>query len=125
MVLIFGSVIALVGAAMGQTTLQPIVVATVPSSGAVVPAGDLRVSVTFDRPMRPGGYSFVAPHPAAFPNCDRAVVQSPDRRTFSMRCRVQSGRAYEIGINGVNFNNFVSDDTGTPAHPVTINFSVQ
>ena len=122
MLVIIGGLLALAHVGLGQTEPRPQIVATSPAAGDVISAGELTLSVTFDRPMRSGGYSFVAPDPDAFPDCDGNVVQSADKRTFSMKCEVEGGRGYRVGFNGVRFHNFVSEETGTPADPREIEF---
>lgn len=93
---------------------SPRVVRIVPASGAVVPAGPLTVTVTFDRPMRGDGWSFTTSDRGAYPRCDGAPRRSPDRRTFTLGCTVEKGGRYAIGINGGRFRNFVGEN-GVPA----------
>jgi DNA-binding CsgD family transcriptional regulator len=77
----------------------PRVIATSPASGAAVPAGKLVLSVTFDQPVRPDGLSFTMPEgQARFPACDGLPERSDDGRTIAMRCLVQGGRAYAVGL---------------------------
>jgi hypothetical protein len=98
------------------------VVDTIPSSGAVVAAGALELSVTFDRPMRPGNYSFVRKDPTTYPNCaPEAPTQSADGRTFTLPCTVEAGREYEVWFNSEPYMNFKGED-GTPAVPFQLRF---
>lgn len=109
----------------GQAAPQgpPRVVETYPSAGAVAPSGPLPLKVTFDRPMR-ASWSFVNRDAASTPPCDGKPVQSADRRSFSMTCRLEPGRAYWIGFNSANHRNFASTD-GVPATPAGLSFSTK
>ncbi|MFT4251329.1 MAG: hypothetical protein QM608_02455 [Caulobacter sp.] len=101
----------------------PRVVAVSPAPGAVVPAGRLALTVTFDQPMRPS-WSFVMRDRASFPDCDPKPVQSPDRRSFTLACAVRAGRAYEVGFNNARHRNFASE-AGIPAAPAVVRFTAR
>jgi hypothetical protein len=113
---------ALPGAA-GAQTAPPKVVATSPPAGAVVPAGPLQLTVTFDRPMRPDGYSFIG-GPPLFPDCASRPTVSADRRSFTLACKVEPGRSYQVGFNNLLHRNFVGED-GQPATPASIRFQAR
>lgn len=101
---------------------SPRVVATNPASGAVVAAGPLVLSVTFDQRMRPGNYSFVQKDPAIYPDCGKNVpAQSADGRTFTLHCTVKPGHSYEIWFNSEPYLNFKSVD-GVAATPFQLRF---
>lgn len=102
----------------------PHVVATTPADGASVAAGPVTISVTFDRPMRAGSYSFTSIDAAPYPDCARTPRQSADGRRFTLACRVVAGRRYGIGFNGGQFRNFVGLD-GVPATPAALVFSAR
>ena len=100
----------------------PSVVQTNPASGAAVAPGPLKLSVTFDRPMRPGNFSFVQKDPATYPDCGRNMpAQSADGRTFTLQCTVQPGRSYEVWFNSPPYMNFKAVD-GTLAVPFQLKF---
>ena len=61
----------------------------------MIEPGPLLLSVTYDRPMKAGSYSF-AGDPALAPEDCGMPEQSEDGRTYSMRCTVSAGRQYEI-----------------------------
>lgn len=110
------------GAASPRPPAAPHVVATSPANGAVVPAGPLTLTVTFDRPMHAGSYSFVQKDPATYPECgDNRPNQSRDGRTFTLHCMVQPGRRYEIWFNAEPYMNFKSVD-GIAATPFQLRF---
>ncbi len=106
-----------------RPSAPPRVVAVSPAPGAVVPAGPLALSVTFDQPMQ-AGWSFVTRDPAAFPACAPKPVQSKDRRSFTLSCTVQAGRRYEVGFNNDRHRKFASE-AGVPAIPAVVRFSAR
>lgn len=75
----------------------------------MITPGPLLLSVTFDRPMRAGNFSFVQVSPETFPDCDRKPAQSADRRTFSMRCTARAGVRYEVWFNRPPYSAFQAD----------------
>lgn len=99
----------------------PRVLATAPAEGAAVPAGPFTLSVTFDQPMQANSFSFVQTDPATFPQCARVPVQSADRRTFTLQCRAQPGRQYEVWFNRARWQNFKGLG-GQPAVPYRLTF---
>lgn len=101
----------------------PRVVAVAPAPGAVVRAGRLDLTVTFDQPMQ-AGWSFIVRDPAAYPDCARKPRQSADRRSFTLACRVEPGRAYEVGFNSDRHHNFASE-AGVPAVPAVVRFTAR
>jgi hypothetical protein len=100
----------------------PRVVETYPAIGAEVAAGKIVLKVTFDQPMRPGGYSFVARDKATYPLCAPTPTQSVDGRSFMLDCTLEPGRDYWVGFNSPRFQHFTSVD-GVPAVPALLRFS--
>jgi hypothetical protein len=121
--LIIAALVVRGGAPMaGGAGTAPSVVATFPAPGAVVPAGSIALRVTFDRPMRPGNYSFVRKAVETYPDCgDNRPEQSADGRTFTLHCRLAPGRHYEIWFNSPPYMNFI-DEAGVPATPYQLLF---
>lgn len=106
----------------GPSQSAPSVVRTIPENGAVVPAGALEISVTFDRPMRAGNFSFVQKSAQTYPECGRNIPsQSDDGRTFTLACSVAPGRSYEIWFNSEPYMNFRSVE-GESAIPFQLRF---
>lgn len=106
----------------GGAATAPHVVSTSPAAGAVVPAGTIALRVTFNRPMRPGSYSFVRKAVETYPDCgDNRPEQSADGRTFTLHCRLEPGRQYEIWFNSPPYMNFV-DEAGVVATPYQLLF---
>lgn len=100
----------------------PHVVATVPVAGARIAPGPYVLSVTFDRAMRPGSFSFVTRGQGAYPDCDGRPRQSADGRTFSMTCTARPDTIYAIGFNAPRFRNFVSATDDVAAEPAMLWF---
>lgn len=99
----------------------PVVVSTVPSSGARIVPGGFTLSVTFDRPMRDGSYSFVRTSVETYPQCDGRPRFSKNRRTVTMQCAAAPGRRYDIWINRAPYMNFRSA-AGVEAAPFQLLF---
>ena len=109
----------------GASARAPRVVATSPSAGSIVGPGPLKLSVTFDRRMRAGNYSFVQKDPATYPTCGRNLpAQSSDGRTFTLACQVEPRRSYEVWFNSEPYMNFKAED-GTPAIPFQLRFRTE
>jgi hypothetical protein len=102
----------------------PRVVEIRPAADAEVPAGKLTIRVTFDQPMRPGGFSYIMHDLESFPACAPTPTQSPDGRTFILDCQVKAGRTYWIGFNNAAHRNFTSVE-GVPAVPALLRFSAR
>ncbi|KQR81385.1 Ig-like domain-containing protein [Sphingomonas sp. Leaf343] len=105
-------------------TDAPTVSRSSPADGAIVPAGPITLSVTFDRPMQRDGYSFTSTDFGATPECKPKADVSADGRTFALRCSVEAGTSYAVGINYGHFRSFAARD-GTPAKMSIIRFSTR
>ena len=117
--------LVVLAASPGAPTRTPRVVATSPAPGAVVAPGPLILRVTFDRPMRPGSYSFVQVSGDTYPECGTNLPEmSSDRRTFTLHCTVREGRSYEIWFNSPPYMNFKSDE-GIAAEPFQLKFQAR
>jgi DNA-binding CsgD family transcriptional regulator len=99
----------------------PRVVATSPASGSVIPPGPFLLSVTFDRPMLAGNYSFVQTSAETYPQCELRPTLSRDARTYTLRCIALAGRDYEIWFNRPPYMNFKGLDR-VPALPFQLLF---
>jgi hypothetical protein len=103
---------------------EPIVVHTSPApfSRSVSPSLT-EITVTFDRPMLDGGWSWTGggetyPEITARPGYDEA------RRTCTLPVKLEPGKAYWVGINSPSHKNFKAAD-GTPAPWYVIVFATQ
>ncbi len=85
----------------------------------------MKLSVTFDRTMRPRSYSFVQKSAETYPDCGtNEPVQSGDGKTFTLTCKVQPGRRYEVWFNDPPYLNF-ADQNGVPAVPFGLSFKTK
>ena len=100
----------------------PQVVSTSPRPGSAIAPGPFMLSVTFDRLMMEGSYSFAKRSAETYPQCARSAALSRDRRTFTMRCTALAGRAYEIWFNSPPYMNF-KNAFGVPARPFQLQFT--
>lgn len=119
-VLVILSTIAAV-AFLASGSAAPRVVKTDPAQARTIRPGRFILSVTFDRPMRSGSYSFVRVSSETYPDCDARPRLSPDRRTFTLDCTARADRAYEIWFNRPPYKNFASAD-GVAATPYRLRF---
>ncbi len=99
----------------------PRVVATQPDFGAEIEPGPFLLSVTFDRPMQAGSFSFVQKSAETWPVCRSLPEQSGDGRTFTLRCTAEAGGDYEVWFNSPPYMNFGSVD-GVSAEPFQLLF---
>lgn len=99
----------------------PRVVSTSPAAGSIIPPGPFELSVTFDRPMMDGSYSFVQKSADTYPRCATKPVLSRDARTFTLHCTAEAGKLYEIWFNNPPYMNFRGSN-GVPAQPFQLLF---
>ena len=105
-----------------SVTPPPVVVSTVPRSGAsdVDPAlTELRV--TFSKPMHYGSWSWVKLDDATFPEMMGDPRYLSDRRTCVLPVKLQPGRVYATWINMDSLQDF-QDEAGQPAVPYLLVF---
>lgn len=102
----------------------PNVVSTSPVDASTISTGPFNLTVTFDRPMMEGSYSFVQISPATFPDCQSNAQLSRDRKSYTMRCNAAAGRDYEVWFNRPPYKNFKSAD-GISAKPHRIRFKAR
>jgi DNA-binding CsgD family transcriptional regulator len=100
----------------------PHVAATTPAQGVAIAPGPFTLSVTYDRPMLGGNYSFVRVSPETYPECVGTPQQSGDGRTFSIQCTAKPGKSFEVWFNRPPFVAFMAPD-GTRAEPFRLLFS--
>jgi methionine-rich copper-binding protein CopC len=100
----------------------PKVVATEPAAGATVPAGPLKLKVTFDQKMMTNSYSFMVVPGGTFPPCQKTPTASADGMSFSLDCTLEAGKSYALGFNGASNMNF-KNEAGVAAVPSELHFS--
>ena len=103
-------------------TNWPVIVASSPKVGAtdVDPKID-EISVTFDRDMDVGGYSWTGSGPNFPPSPEGSTAVWKDKRTCVMPVELKKGMFYRVGINATSFQNFKSE-LGVPAETTAIYF---
>lgn len=101
--------------------VPPIVVSTSPADGSIIAPGPFDLTVTFDRAMLEGSYSFVQVSPETFPDCTPGATLSADGMSYTMLCTATAGREYEVWFNRPPYMNFKSID-GISAQPHRIRF---
>jgi len=104
---------------------QPTVIRTVPENGATGVEGSLRnISVTFDRGMADGCWSWVAESAETFPEVTGEPAYSDDRSTCSLPVKLEEGKTYVILINSPERKNF-KDEQGVPAKRYRLTFTTE
>ncbi len=116
---------ALFYAASSSPAKPPEVVMTYPANGAVVPAGDFELKVTYDQPMAPGSFSSVQVSRATYPPCDGKPRQSADGRSFTIKCTAKPSGRYELWFNRPPYMNFKAKDGLISATPKKLQFRTQ
>lgn len=100
---------------------QAKVIRTSPANGTTIAPGSFLLSVTYDRPMMADAMSFVQVSPDTFPKCVFKPSLSTDRRTISVRCNAEPGRAFEVWLNRPPYMNF-REENGRSASPYRLRF---
>jgi beta-lactamase regulating signal transducer with metallopeptidase domain len=104
-------------------TNWPTIVATNPKIGAIdVDPGLKEISVTFDRDMDVGGYSWTGGGEFYPPSSPDASAVWTDKRTCVLPVRLEKGAFYRVGINSTSHQNFRSA-MGVPAPTAAIYFA--
>jgi len=102
----------------------PKVVAMTPANGATdVDPGLKMIRVTFDRPMRDGGWAFVGGGPN-FPKVTGKPSYDEKRTTLTLPIELKPGWSYEFWLNRGRFDSFRSAD-GVPLAPVHVTFQTR
>jgi len=127
-------VVALVGMLLlaaqttDEMTLQnapPVVVGTEPRAGAAdVPASTNEIRITFSRPMRNGGWSWVKLSDASFPKTTGEPRFLEDQRTCVLPVSLEPGKSYAIWLNKPPYENFQSQG-GQKAVPYLLAFETR
>lgn len=100
----------------------PTVVRTEPAAGAVVPAGELVITIVFSEGLKMNSHSLVAVDGVETPE----VLGEPwfdNPTTFHLKVRLQAGRQYGIGFNSATRQGFLSADGERPLEPFALRFS--
>jgi len=94
----------------GEVSIQglpPVVVKTVPESGALnVDPALAAISVTFSKDMLDKSWSCVTLSKESFPTTQGDMKLGQDKRTFVLPVKLQPGKTYAILFNSEKFRNF-------------------
>jgi hypothetical protein len=106
-------------------TNWPVVVKSSPEAGATeVDPSTKEISVTFDRDMDVGGYSWTGGGPDYPESPSGSTPIWIDKRTCVLPVKLEKGQFYRVGINATSFQNFRSA-LGVPAETTAIFFSTK
>jgi beta-lactamase regulating signal transducer with metallopeptidase domain len=106
-------------------TNWPTIVKTNPKIGATgVDPGLEEISVTFDRDMDTGGYSWTGGGEHFPQSPEGAGAVWVDKRTCVLPVRLERGKFYRVGINSTSFQNFRSE-LGVPTPTAAIFFTTE
>ena len=106
--------------------LPPVVVKTVPESGAEAVDPDTKeIHVTFSKDMLTKKmWSLVTVSQESFPKIDGQVKYLANKRTFVAPVKLEAGRAYALWINQGRFTGF-RDEGNHPAVPYLLVFQTR
>jgi hypothetical protein len=103
-------------------TNWPVIVKSSPEIGATdVDPSTTEISVTFDRDMDVGGYSWTGAGPNHPPTPEGQAPVWIGKRTCVLPVQLKKGRFYRVGINASSFQNFRSA-MGVPAETTAVYF---
>ncbi len=102
----------------------PTIVATTPEIGATdVDPALTEITLTFDRDMDAGGFSWTG-GPAFPPTPEGAAPSWKDARTCALPVELKRGTFYRVGVNSPSHRNFRGAD-GAPAETAAIYFATR
>jgi len=106
-------------------TAPPVVVKTVPQSGASDVDADLKsIQVTFSKDMADGSWSWVQLADETFPKVDGKPKYEANKRTCVLPVKLEPGKTYAIWLNSDKFDNF-KDADGRSAVPYLLVFETK
>jgi beta-lactamase regulating signal transducer with metallopeptidase domain len=112
-------------AAKRPKTNWPVIVKSSPEIGATdVDPAITEISVTFDRDMDVGGYSWTGAGPDHPPTPEGESAVWTDKRTCVLPVQLEKGKFYRVGINSSSHQNFRSA-MGVPAETTAIYFATK
>lgn len=112
--------------AVSVKQMPPVVVRTVPQSGATqVDADKIKeIRVTFSKDMRDKTWSWTQISEDTFPKVDGEVHYDKDRRTCILPVKLEAGKTYVLWLNSERFGNF-KDADGHSAVPYLLVFETK
>jgi hypothetical protein len=119
--LVFASAVAFADDLTVQTA-PPVVVKTVPPSGAAdVDPGLTEIKATFSKDMQDQSWSWVQMSNDSFPKIIGKPKYEKDKRTCVLTVKLEVGKDYVLWLNSERFDNF-KDMDGRPAVPYLLVF---
>ena len=110
------------GASGPYESVPPVVIATVPESGAAdVDPALTELRVTFSKPMQDGSWAWTKWDEDSFPEMTGRPRFLADEHTCALPVRLQRGKAYAIWLNSEYHQDF-KDREGQPAVPYLLIF---
>ena len=105
------------------TALPPVVVKTVPEAGSMqVPPGEFEIKVTFSKEMTDHSWSWCTVWDNSTPEGTGAPNYDDERKTCSLKVKLEPGKTYGYWLNSGKFQNF-RDQQGHSAVPYLLAFS--
>lgn len=108
--IVFALLASVSNAYAGDVSIQglpPVVVKTIPESGATnVDPALSAISVTFSKDMLDRRYSCVTLSKESFPTTTGGMKLGQDKRTFVLPVKLEPGKTYAILFNSEKFRNF-------------------
>ncbi|MGD1018712.1 MAG: Ig-like domain-containing protein [Verrucomicrobiia bacterium] len=106
-------------------SMAPVVVKTVPESGAKdVAAGVVEIKVTFSKEMADGSWSWVIAWQGSTPEMVDKPHYDSDRKTCVLKVRLEPNKTYGYWLNKAQFQNF-KDKQGHSAVPYLLVFQTK
>jgi hypothetical protein len=118
------ALIAAPGVCPAQTidSMPPVVVKTVPESGATsVAPGVVEIKVTFSKPMRDGSWSWSTAWQNSTPEDADKPRYEADHKTCVLKVKLEPNKTYGYWLNSQRFSNF-KDTQGHSAVPYLLVF---
>jgi hypothetical protein len=104
---------------------QPVVVKTVPEAGSgAVDSSLTEISVTFNKEMKDGAWSWVEITKDKFPSMNGKPHYLDGKRTCALPVKLEPKKTYGLWINSSNHQNF-ADSSGHPAVPYLLVFQTK
>ena len=103
-------------------TMPPVVIKTVPESGAKnVKPGEVEIKVTFSKEMKNGSWSWSTAWQDSTPEIIGKPKYDGDGKTCVLKVKLEPNKSYGYWLNSQKFQNF-KDRTGRAAVPYLLVF---
>lgn len=106
-------------------SMPPVVVKTVPESGAKnVAGGEVEIRVTFSKEMTDGSWSWSTVWQGSTPVAVGQPRYETDQKTCVLKVKLEPNKTYAYWLNSAKFQNF-KDKLGHPAVPYLLVFQTK